>query len=64
MLNDILDLCVEKSDGRYFYGFTYNGVCEYISIMKQDTQYKTRMVWFKIFTLNDLESALKLMENE
>lgn len=65
MLNDILDLCIEKSNGRYFYGFTYSGVCGgYVSIIKADTQYKTRMVWFKTFTLNDLESALELMENE
>ena len=64
MLNDILDLCIEKSDGGYFYGFTYSGACGYVSISKTDSQYKMRGVWFKTFTLNYLESALKLMENE
>lgn len=64
MLNDILDLCVEKSNGRYFYEFKYSGLTRVLTISKWGSFGGNIRVWTCYYYENELEVALKSMENE
>lgn len=64
MLNDILDLCIEKSDWRYFYEFKYSGLTGEVTVSKWESRGGCIRVWSRDFHESELESALELMENE
>lgn len=60
MLNDILDLCIEKSKGGIFYSFHWSSADDCLVIGKingNDFQ-------FKRYDESELEEALSFMENE
>lgn len=65
MLNDILDLCIEKSNENRFYSFfiARNEHNEDILHIKKmdDINWVIRSM---SFTMDELEQALEIMENE
>ncbi len=68
-LNEILELCIEKSVGDVFYSFAYNNLTNYIWVQKFNE--KNRMINFNssdknffMVTTNEIDKALEYMQNE
>lgn len=60
MLNDILDLCIEKSKDGVFYSFHWSSADDCLVIGKMCGN----DFHFKRYDKNGLDEALKFMENE
>lgn len=67
-LNEILELCIEKSKGRYFYEFNWCSRSMMLTLTKRDGSYREwngyQRVCGKLLSVSDLDEALEYMQNE
>ena len=62
-LNEILELCIEKSDRDIFYRFDYRSNVKTLMIVKYNDKPR-RILDVKLFTESLINQALEYMQNE